>query len=533
MVSGPLTEFLRQLRGNEALRTLGERTDDELLERFVTRQEEAAFAVLVQRHGPMVLGVCRHLLFNIQDVEDAFQATFVVLVSKAASIRSRTLLAGWLYRVAYRVAMRARVHAARRRDREVAGVETMAAEPDAEAIDPQLRPLLHEELNRLPEKYRLLIVLCYLQGKTHEEAARQLACPIGTVKGRLARAREMLRPRLARRGLTLSAAALASALTLKSASATVPLPLMSSTLKAAMLIAAGQAAAAGMVPMQVAALSQGVLRSMFLTKLTAACAVVFGIVVLGAGAVLLAHPNPKEAEVRPEAGPQPAANADNNKEKPKKQDEKGSKIIEAARQRSANNLRELIYTMHKYLDVNDHFPPAAIYDKTGKPLLSWRVLLLPCLDEDDLFKQFHLDEPWDSKHNKPLLAKMPKLYAPPLPGKTKEKNATFYQVFVGKGTIFEGKEVIGIRDITDGTSLTIAIVEAGEAVPWTKPADLSFDAKKPLPKLGGLFDHGFNAATADGASHWIKKDFDASILRQAITRNGGEVLDLDKLFADR
>ncbi|HZV05319.1 MAG TPA: sigma-70 family RNA polymerase sigma factor [Gemmataceae bacterium] len=525
MASGPLTEFLRKLRGNEALRALGERTDDELLEQFVARQEEAAFAALVQRHGPMVLGVCRHLLINAHDIEDAFQAVFLVLVSKAASIRSRTLLAGWLYRVAYRVAMRARMHAARRHEREVRGVEMMAAEPDAEAIDPQLRPLLHEELNRLPEKYRSPLVLCYLQGKTHEEAARQLAWPIGTIKGRLARAREMLRPRLARRGLALSTAALASVLTLKSASACVPPTLMSSTLKAAMLVAAGQAAAAGMVSVHAAALSQGVLRSMFLTKLTAACAVLFGIVAIGASTAVLAHPKPKEAEVRSEAKPQPAApQAGENEEKPKEPDER---TLKAARLRSFRNLQDQMLAMHSYLDVNKHFPPAAIYDKTGKPLLSWRVLLLPYLEEDALFKQFHLDEPWDSKHNKPLLAKMPKQYAPPLPDKTKEKYATFYQVFTGKSTIFEGKEGMGIPDITDGTSCTIAIVEAGEAVPWTKPADLPYDDKKPLPKLGGLFTDGFHAALADGSVRFFTPKLTERTLRSAITRNGGEVLGPD------
>jgi RNA polymerase sigma factor (sigma-70 family) len=479
----------------------------------------------------MVLGVCRQLLFNSHDVEDAFQATFLVLVSKAAAIRNRTLLAGWLYRVAYRVAMRARVHAARRHDREVPGVETMAAEPDAESIEPQLRPLLHEELNRLPEKYRAPIVLCYLQGKTHEEAARQLACPIGTIKGRLARARDLLRPRLARRGLALSTAALTSALTLKEASAAVPLPLLKSTLKTAMLIAAGQAATAGMVPVQVAALSQGVLRSMYVTKLTVVCAVLFGVAVLGASAALIAQPKTQEAEARLEGSPQPAANADENKEKPKKQDEE---VQKTARQRSFRNLQRLMLAMHNYHDVNNHFPPAASYDKGGKPLLSWRVLLLPYLEEDklnDLFKQFHLDEPWDSKHNKPLLAKMPNLYAPPLPDKTKEKDATFYQVFVGKGTIFEGKEGVGIAEITDGTSLTITVVEAGEAVPWTKPADLPFDAKKPLPKLGGLFQNGLHASLADGSVQWIKRDFDVPTMRIAITRNDGNPFDFDKLFA--
>jgi hypothetical protein len=216
--------------------------------------------------------------------------------------------------------------------------------------------------------------------------------------------------------------------------------------------------------------------------------------------------------------------ADEDKEGPKKQDDKKRQIIEAARQRSAKNLQELMIALWNYHEINDHFAPAANYDKAGKPLLSWRVLLLPYLDQDDLFAQFHLDEPWDSKHNKPLLAKMPKQYEPPLPGKTKEKYTTFYQVFVGKGAFFEGKEGMTLSDVTDGTSMTIAIIEAGQAVPWTKPVDLPYDAKKPLPKLGGLFDDGINAAFADGSAHWLRKDFDAAMMRIVITRNGADIL---------
>lgn len=240
---------------------------------------------------------------------------------------------------------------------------------------------------------------------------------------------------------------------------------------------------------------------MFPTKLWSVCVFLLGIGVIGASFAL--------------------AGADKEG-----QDDKGQK---AARQRSAKNLQDVMKALWNYHEINEHFPPAAVYDKTGNPLLSWRVLLLPYLDQDDLFAQFHLDEPWDGKHNKPLLAKMPKLYAPPLPGKTKENYTTFYQVFVGTGALFEGKEGTSLPDITDGTSLTIAIIEASQAVPWTKPSDLPYDPKKPLPKLGGLFDNGINAAFADGSTHWLKKDFDAAMMRVGITRNNGDILDFDKL----
>src|SRR5262249_1751252 len=138
------------------------------------------------------------------------QATFLVLVRKAASVRKRALLSSWLYGVAYRVAVRARMAAARRRARERQGGEMVAAQPETEGIGAELRPALHEEIRRLPEKYRVPIVLCYLQGRTHEQAAQELAWPIGTVKGRLTRARDLLRARLTRRGLALSAGAVAA-----------------------------------------------------------------------------------------------------------------------------------------------------------------------------------------------------------------------------------------------------------------------------------------------------------------------------------
>jgi hypothetical protein len=187
--------------------------------------------------------------------------------------------------------------------------------------------------------------------------------------------------------------------------------------------------------------------------------------------------------------------------------------------------------MHRYHDEHGHFPQAAIRDKDGKALLSWRVALLPHLGFEDLYKEFHLDEPWDSAHNKKLLEKMPKVFA--IDGvKTKEPYATHYQVLTGKGTVFEEGTDVAITDITDGTSNTLLLVEAAEAVPWTKPADLPYDPGKPLPKLGGLYkDEGINVATADGWVFCIKllAAGDEDILRAAITRNGGEVSNVGDL----
>jgi len=195
----------------------------------------------------------------------------------------------------------------------------------------------------------------------------------------------------------------------------------------------------------------------------------------------------------------------------------------AQRTRSVNNLKMIGLAMHSYHDKFGSFPTAAIHDKDGKPLLSWRVAILPFLDQEELYKQFKLDEPWDSEHNKKLLERMPKVYAPVRAQKDK-KYDTFYRVFHGEGALFEGNKRIRLFDVTDGTSNTILVVEAGEAAPWTKPDELAFDASKDLPKLGGLFDGNFNALIADGSVRYFNKSADKGILKKLITRAGGEVI---------
>jgi hypothetical protein len=196
---------------------------------------------------------------------------------------------------------------------------------------------------------------------------------------------------------------------------------------------------------------------------------------------------------------------------------------------SANNLKQLALAMHNYLDTYKQFPPVAIFSSQGgKPLLSWRVALLPYLEQNELYKKFRLDEPWDSAHNKKLLAQMPKVYAP-VGIKSKEPHTTFYQVFTGKGTMFEGAKGATIGSIPDGLSNTIMIAEAGEPVPWTKPEDLPYDDGKPLPKLGAMFDNGFHIAMADGSVRLVPKKFNERILRLAITCADGKPIDFDDL----
>jgi RNA polymerase sigma factor (sigma-70 family) len=238
-------------------------TDGQLLEFFVSRNDESAFEVLVRRHGPMVLGVCRRVLGNYHDAEDAFQAAFLVLARKAGSVVPRDMVANWLYGVAYRTALKARTVAARRRARERQVTEM--PEPVAAAPDEswrELQPLLDRELNRLPDRYRVPIVLCDLEGQSGRDAARQLGCAEGTVASRLSRGRGLLAQRLTRHGLALSGVSLA----MLSAS-NLPASLVASTVKAASSLAAGQALTAGLVSAEVVALTEGVLQAMFLSKL--------------------------------------------------------------------------------------------------------------------------------------------------------------------------------------------------------------------------------------------------------------------------
>jgi prepilin-type processing-associated H-X9-DG protein len=199
----------------------------------------------------------------------------------------------------------------------------------------------------------------------------------------------------------------------------------------------------------------------------------------------------------------------------------------ASRLQSQNNLKQIALAMHNYHSTYGNFLPQATYDKDGKGMLSWRVMILPFLEQNDLYSEFKLDEAWDSEHNKKLLAKMPKVYQAPT-GKPKHPHGTFYQGFAGKGAFFEGKAGISIADITDGTSNTIMVVEAATDVPWTKPEDLSFVPDKPLPKMGGLYSTpGFNAAFCDGSVRFFSTLKEAT-LKKYITRNGGEAIGADE-----
>jgi RNA polymerase sigma factor (sigma-70 family) len=261
-------------------------SDAQLVERFLARRDESAelaFTALVERHGPMVMGVCRRILADSHDAEDAFQATFLILVRKARSVRVEGSIGRWLYGVATRVAARGKARTNRREARETGSVEILVAPSGVhQAEQSDLREILASELGKLPLRSQMPVVLCDLEGLTHEEAARRLGVPAGTIKSRLSRARGQLRTRLARRGLTpaeLFVLAVPSRSVLTEA-------LVDSTVRAARSFLAGQPAAVGtaVVSASVVALTQGVIKSMFLTKLKVATA---ALLLVSTGALLV------------------------------------------------------------------------------------------------------------------------------------------------------------------------------------------------------------------------------------------------------
>jgi RNA polymerase sigma factor (sigma-70 family) len=277
-VSGPINQLFR------AGSAVG-LSDGQLLERFVLGHDEgaeSAFNVLVERHGPMVLAVCLRVLNDPHDAQDAFQATFLVLVRKAATVRKRESIADWLHGVARRVSARARADFARCRSaerRKVTG-SLIAYQPSPPGIDAR------DEVEHLPEDLRAAVVLCYLEGLTHEQAARRLGWPVGTVRSRLARARARLRADLTRRGIAPDAASLPM---LAFRRISLPDGLIDATVRAAMLLAARDAGEAGLVSAAAVALTEGVLRTMFVSKLTVTAVILLAVAAITSGAALYAR----------------------------------------------------------------------------------------------------------------------------------------------------------------------------------------------------------------------------------------------------
>jgi RNA polymerase sigma factor (sigma-70 family) len=662
------TIILRQIRQLVAAQCPSQQLDRQLLERFIADRDEASFAALVQRHGSMVLGVCRSVLHHQQDAEDVFQAAFLVLARKAHTIRQQQALGSWLHGVAYRLALKSKAQASRRRAREKPAEDQFSATSADDLTWRELRVILHEELHRLPDKYRAPLLLCYWEGKTRDEAAEQLGLTGSALKKRLERGRNLLQSRLTRRGLAPSAALFGTLLLENGARAAVCSVLTNSTAKAAVVFAGGKGGSAAAPATAAVTLAEGAIRAMHTTKwaMTALAATFLAGLGLALGLVtqqvLQARQPDGQSNVIAAVRGQQAGAADKEPAAQKKDQErivgtwrvtkgradgkdipegltalgrlafskdgkvtltmldeikegkyklvgpgqidmtlnagkedglgiykfegdnrltlcfdnrpggdkrpteysgeegtdqvllvldrakpgeekptaqelaKNKEAVEklregAAREQSANNLKQIGLAFHDFHDAHNVLPLHAIYDKDGKiPLLSWRVAILPHIGEQALYDEFKLDEAWDSPHNKKLIAKMPAIYASPVAVKGAKEGMTYYQVFTGPDTPFDGIKEITFADIKDGTSNTLGVIEAKDPVIWTKPADLKLPKEKDkLPAVGGMFKSGFNVLLFDGSVHFFRPNPPAAELRALVTPDGGEEVDLEKL----
>ena len=536
-MSKPSMNVLRGLRST--LNADGP-TDADLLNRYVSERDPAAFELLVWRYAGLVLNVARAVTKDHHTAEDATQATFLAFARKAASVHRGEAVPAWLTKVARRVAVRA---AKRLQPSMSAGLETLPARLELPNSGEESF-ILHDELARLPDRFRVPILLCYFDGLTQEEAARRLGWPVGTVASRISRAKDRLQNRLTRRGVLVPTAGIVALLTTDNV-ASASSRFVSATSHAATAFAGGQENLG--TSTTVIELAHGALRTMTISKLqwtaglVAACGMVLtfgGVWAAGQGAGAAPTPDPTLVVVA-QVKPKPA-------EKPAEEPAKPVNTSSLHRQRSLNNLKQLMLAIQNYEAVYGRLP-CDIRDKDGKPLLSWRVAILPFIEQAAFYNRFKLDEPWDSEHNIQFSKIVVKLYAS---GVTPAGSShTYYQVFAGPGTAFDPASVEKVAAgapgnyyrskfnlaaaIPDGTSNTLGIVEAGPPVVWTKPADLPFDVKKPLPKMEGPYANALHVVACDGAAYSLKRDIDAEVLKNLIGRDDGNVTPAFKELAAR
>ncbi|HEY3963041.1 MAG TPA: sigma-70 family RNA polymerase sigma factor [Planctomycetaceae bacterium] len=536
-----------------ALTDLSELSDRQLIGRFAANRDERAFAVLVSRHAPMVLRICRRIVKHEQDAEDACQAVFMLIARKAGNVRWHACIANWLYGAAVRISRNENRRLTRNLARRLEDAHSVASASDASPESAEIESLLYQELDRLPDKYRGPVVLCHLEGRSRRQTAAELGISETTVKGRLERALDMLRWKLQRRGLVVPAMLLGGELAREIAEAAISDSTALLTAQASAKFAAGHALAAASV--NSVALAKGELAKMFLvTQIKWAVITIAVSGALGTGAILKSSlssggsgaathtalaatgaGDKTQAQAAPAArteqlpAPRPAPDTQLALADEDPQEVPADKEPEPLNGGAVTNgLKHLSLAMHNYHDANGAFPAAATYDANQKPLLSWRVHMLPYLGERDLYGKFRLREPWDSPHNKPLVEKMPAVFAAGS-GTLQKAGKTVFLAPVGDGTAFDRREPIKISDITDGTSNTIMIVtvQPQYAVEWTKPAEWELDEKKPLDKLTGKDGEGFRFATCDGAAHNLAKVLSPEQLKAALTRAGGEIVSFD------
>ncbi len=555
--------------------------DGELLARFALSHDQAAFELLVWRHGGMVFRTALAVTRDHHAAEDVSQAVFLVLARKAGTLRHGDALAGFLHTTARRIALRA---ASRQRAVPLPeGLAAVAARTD------DVSAAVHEEVARLPEVWRVPVLLCFFEGLTHAEAAARLGKPVGSVAGWIARAKTQLHDRLTRRGVTLPAVGLTSLLAVGPADAKFVEALTAS----AVAYASGSLTASPVV----LHLVHGAYKAMILAKLKLAATAT--VVALGGAGLTVggwayttaqvpgSSGGPPGVGAAPPAVEKPAAKTTSyvlpdstTPLNPQVKPDEPRKVTLTQIQRSLANLKKLQVGMHSFAAENWGFFPRDIVgdDKARKPLLSWRVAILPYIGEEKLHKEFKLDQPWDSEHNLKFLSKMPDCLS--VGFEAKDSTHTYYQVFNTPGAALfpiqqNGGRAIGgtpgqagmpggssgivggpggagmggpggagmgssirvprITDITDGTSNTIGIVECGPSVPWTKPADLTgVDLNKVnLGPLAWPFKRVIHVGTMDGDAHVLTRAIPEPELKALITAAGGEVVTMAELKKKR
>jgi RNA polymerase sigma factor (sigma-70 family) len=551
--------------------TTDSRSDADLLRSFVQNGDRSAIAAIVDRHGPVVMGICRSLLRNEPDACDAFQATFLVLLKKARSLGEPVSLAGWLHSVAWRVAKRARSQSMRLRNLSDSGCEALHADPVVNAASGEAVASIHEEISRLPERLRLPVILCGVLGETRERAALQLGCTEQVVKGRIERGRNILQRRLRRRGFVIPVAAL-STLLAERAAAQVPATLAASTVNAVMQAATGALLVGGSISANALLLSQGALKAMLVTKLKfALLAVCAGSVVIGSSVVVLKHvlaatqPGERASVAGPADVPASKANSSSDPQWKNLTDEQADEI-------TRRHLKALMYAVHVYADSHQgKLPPADVGNPALPPekRLSGFVLLLPYLGlrpsyvaENDadwrkwhadnnaakkLFRAIDLNKGWDDPANEKAAKTMvPEFIVPSgAPFRDRWGYAVSHFAFVrgyagndnGAFPLGNGKE-IAISDITDGTVNTLGIGEIDQSLgPWiaagASTARFVFPpaAANKRPSFGSQYKDCAYFATCDASTYFLDMGrTDQRILGFLAERADGNVVNADDYY---